>query len=157
MNSLEDKKMNIHRLPELNNVLIVGNLTRDPVFRRTTNNIPVVNFILATNRRYRDSLNQRQEDVCYVGVVAWSKLAESCYDWLKKGNAVLVDGELQSRNWQTEDGFNRTTVEIKAKNIQFLNRTVKPIDFEDEAITENEEEDMVIKDSILGKFLSGEE
>ena len=110
------------KMPEINYVIVAGNLTKDPIFRQTTNNTPVVNFSIASNRKYKDSSNQWQEDVCYVGIVAWNKLAESCRDRLKKGSAVLVDGELQSRSWKSEDGQNRSIVEIKARRIQFLNR-----------------------------------
>ena len=110
------------KMPELNTVLLAGNLTKDPVFRETANKVPVVNFHIAANRRYKDSSNQWQEDVCYVGVVAWNKLAESCRGRIKKGSAVLVDGELQSRTFRNDDERNRTVVEIKAKRIQFLNK-----------------------------------
>lgn len=114
------------KMPEVNHVLIAGNLTKDPVIRKTSNGIPVINFCLASNHKYRDSNNQWAEDVCYVGVVAWSRLAESCYDKLRKGSAVLVDGELQSRTWHAEDGSTRTVVEIKAHRIQFLNKAEHP-------------------------------
>ena len=110
------------KMPEINYVIVAGNLTKDPIFRQTTNQTPVVNFSLASNRRYKDSSNQWQEDVCYIGIVAWNKLAESCRDRLKKGSAVLVDGELQSRSWKTDEGHNRSIVEIKARRIQFLNK-----------------------------------
>lgn len=110
------------KMPELNSVIIAGNLTKDPIFRQTTNGTPVVNFSIASNRRFRDKNEDWKEDVCYVGIVAWNRLAESCRDKLKKGNAVLVDGELQSRTFKTEDGSNRTIVEIKARRIQFLNK-----------------------------------
>ncbi len=112
------------KMPELNSVVIAGNLTKDPIFRQTTNGTPVVNFSIASNRRFRDKNEDWKEDVCYVGVVAWNRLAESCRDKLKKGNAVLVDGELQSRTFKTEEGTNRTIVEIKARRIQFLNKRV---------------------------------
>jgi single-strand DNA-binding protein len=118
------------KMPELNCVMIAGNLTKDPVIRRTTSGIPVANFCIATNRKFRDANNQWVEDVCYVGVVAWSKLAENCTEKLKKGSAVLVDGELQSRVLQSENGFSRTIVEIKAHRIQFLNRSEAPIDLD---------------------------
>ena len=111
-------------MPELNAVVIAGNLTKDPIFRQTTNGTPVVNFSIASNRRFRDKNEDWKEDVCYVGVVAWNRLAESCRDKLRKGNAVLVDGELQSRTFKTEDGNNRTIVEIKARRIQFLNKRI---------------------------------
>ena len=112
------------KMPEINYVIVAGNLTKDPIFRQTNNKTPVVNFSVASNRRYKDSCNQWQEDVCYIGIVAWNRLAESCKDRLKKGSAVLVDGEIQSRSWKTEEGHNRSIVEIKARRIQFLNKRV---------------------------------
>lgn len=144
------------KMPELNNVIVAGNLTKDPVFRETSNNTPVANFHIAANRRYKDSANQWQEDVCYVGVVAWNKLADSCKNRLGKGSAVLVDGELQSRTFKTDDGKNRTIVEIKAKRIQFLNKFGKSsngdLDSEITAKKTNE-----IEDNSFDKFLSDEE
>ena len=113
------------KMPELNSVMVAGNLTKDPTFRETSNTTPVVNFHIAINRRYRDSGNQWQEDVCYVGVVAWNKLADSCKERLTKGSAVLIDGELQSRTFKSDENRNRTIVEIKAKRIQFLNKLEK--------------------------------
>ena len=110
------------KMPEVNHILIAGNLTKDPVIRKTSNGISVINFCLASNHKYRDANNQWAEDVCYVGIVAWSKLADSCMAKLRKGSAILVDGELQSRTWHTEDGGTRTVVEIKAHRIQFLNK-----------------------------------
>ncbi len=123
------------KMPEINYVIVAGNLTKDPTFRQTTNQTPVVNFSLASNRKYKDSTNQWQEDVCYVGIVAWNKLAESCRDRLKKGSAVLVDGELQSRSWKSDDGHNRSIVEIKARRIQFLNKRAKFVDAETDTHT----------------------
>jgi single-strand DNA-binding protein len=123
------------KMPEINYVIVAGNLTKDPTFRQTTNQTPVVNFSLASNRKYKDSTNQWQEDVCYVGIVAWNKLAESCRDRLKKGSAVLVDGELQSRSWKSDDGHNRSIVEIKARRIQFLNKRAKFADAETDTHT----------------------
>lgn len=146
------------KMPELNNVMVAGNLTKDPIFRETSNNTPVANFHIAANRRYKDSGNQWQEDVCYVGVVAWNKLADSCKDRLKKGSAVLVDGELQSRTFKTEDGKNRTIVEIKAKRIQFLNKFGKSSDEDsdlEEIVDDTEEENDT--ESSFDKFLSSEE
>ncbi|MDD5088220.1 MAG: single-stranded DNA-binding protein [bacterium] len=109
------------RMPDINSVIIVGNLIKDPAFRTTTSGVPVANFTIASNRKFKDNSGAIKEDVCFIGVVAWYKLAESCYENLRKGSAVLVEGELQSRTWKTEDGFNRSTVEIKARRIQFLN------------------------------------
>ncbi len=151
------------KMPEINYVIVAGNLTKDPVFRQTTNSTPVVNFSIASNRKYKDSSNQWQEDVCYVGIVAWNKLAESCRDRLKKGSAVLIDGELQSRSWKSDDGHNRSIVEIKARRIQFLNKRERIA--EGQNGTGVHEEDIVaIDDSSIDytedsfdKFLSNEE
>jgi single-strand DNA-binding protein len=149
------------KMPEINYVIVAGNLTKDPIFRETTNGTPVVNFSIASNRKFKDSSNQWQEDVCYVGVVAWNKLAESCRDRLKKGSAVLVDGELQSRSWKSEDGHNRSIVEIKARRIQFLNKRL--VGSDTNGASEDEEPSAADDDSIdytedsFDKFLSDEE
>jgi single-strand DNA-binding protein len=152
------------KMPEINYVIVAGNLTKDPVFRQTTNSTPVVNFSIASNRKYKDSTNQWQEDVCYVGIVAWNKLAESCRDRLKKGSAVLVDGELQSRSWKSDEGHNRSIVEIKARRIQFLNKRVKmngeevEDHFEEDVVSEEEViESVDFTDDSFDKFLSSEE
>jgi single-strand DNA-binding protein len=110
------------KMPDINNVLIAGNLTCDPSFRKTTNGTPVANFFIASNRKFKDNNGQWRENVCYVGVVAWYKLAESCFENIQKGSAVVIDGELQSRSWRNDDGTSRNVVEIKARRIQFLNR-----------------------------------
>jgi single-strand DNA-binding protein len=111
------------RMPDINNVTIAGNLIKDPTFRHTnTGGVPVANFTIASNRKFRDASGQWKEDVCIIGVVAWYKLAESCYQNLKKGSAVLVEGELQSRSFKTDDGFNRNIIEVKSRRIQFLNK-----------------------------------
>ncbi len=143
------------KMPELNSVIIAGNLTKDPIFRQTTNGTPVVNFSVASNRRYRDSKDDWQEDVCYVGIVAWNKLAESCRDKLRKGNAVLVEGELQSRTFKTEKGDSKTIVEIKARRIQFLNK--KLLNSEGHVIEEHEEIPVSYEDDSFEKHLSPED
>jgi len=148
------------KMPELNSVIVVGNLTKDPTFRETSNNTPVVNFHVAVNRRYKDSNSQWQEDVCYVGVVAWNKLAESCRERLAKGSAVLIDGELQSRTFKSDENKNRTIVEIKAKRIQFLNKIEKNGDngSNDSLDIDNGIDDSITyKDSSFDKFLTDEE
>ena len=153
------------KMPEINYVIVAGNLTKDPIFRETTNKTPVVNFSLASNRRFKDSTNQWQEDVCYVGIVAWNKLADSCKDRLKKGSAVLVDGELQSRTWKTDEGHNRSIVEIKARRIQFLNKRGKFVDAETgNEVDNNDDNETVEEDNgtdytedSFDKFLSSEE
>jgi single-strand DNA-binding protein len=158
---MEEKTMADLKMPEINYVVVAGNLTKDPIFRQTTNSTPVVNFSIASNRKYKDSSNQWQEDVCYVGIVAWNKLAESCRDRLKKGSAVLVDGELQSRNWKSEEGHNRSIVEIKARRIQFLNKKLKSsnngTDESDDINSIADDDSVDYTEDSFDKFLSNEE
>ena len=142
------------KMPEINSVVIAGNLTKDPVFRQTTHGTPVVNFSVASNRKYRDAANQWQEEVCYVGIVAWNKLAESCMNRLKKGSAVLIDGELQSHSFKTEDGHNRNIVEIKARRIQFLNKKQNSVDVHPH---HTDEEPSTVEDDSFDKLLSHDE
>lgn len=148
--------MSEKKLPVLNRVLIVGNLTKDPELRQTTSGIPVANFRIAASRRFKDGAGMRKEDVCYVGVVTWQRLAEACGQYLHKGSAVLVEGELQSRSWETPDGNKRSMVEIHAHKVQFLDK--RPDDshedgFEDDfhdrdAIAAREEIDESYKENI---------
>jgi single-strand DNA-binding protein len=122
------------KLPNLNKVIIVGNLVRDPELRYTSVGVPVVNFKIASNKKYRDNLGMYKEDVCYVGVVAWQNLAQSCCEYLKKGSAVLVEGELRSRIKESDDGSKRNYVEIKAFHVQFLNKRSESEPLEEESI-----------------------
>jgi single-strand DNA-binding protein len=110
------------KMPDINNILIAGNITSEPTFRKTSNGTPVTNFYIVSNRKFRDNNGQWRENLCYVGVVAWYKLAEVCYESLQRGSAVLIDGELQSRPWRNEDGSSRNVIEVKARRIQFLDR-----------------------------------
>ncbi|MBZ0199291.1 MAG: single-stranded DNA-binding protein [Ignavibacteriaceae bacterium] len=151
------------KMPEVNYVLISGNLTRDPMYRQTASSTPVCNFVIASNRKYRDGNNNWLEDVCFVGIVAWNKLAESCRENLKKGSAVVVDGELQSRSWKTEQGFIKHVVEVKARRIQFLN--IKRLNGSnnghdnygnEESVFADDENNDYLEDS-FDKFLSNEE
>ena len=121
------------KMPDINTITIAGNLTRDPTLRTTSKETPVANFPIVYSKKYKDNSGILREEVCYIGIVAWHKLAESCHENLSKGSAVLVEGELQSKNWKMDTGVNRTVVEIKAKRIQFLNKKSKPDYIEDES------------------------
>lgn len=144
------------KMPQINNIIITGNLTRDVVFKRTSSGTSVSNFIIASNKRYRDLNNEWQEDVCFIGIVAWNKLADSCAEILKKGSAVLVEGELQTHVYKSSDNAKRSTLEIKAHRIQFLNR--RPVkDNEFEEITFTDEHSYMLEDGSFDKFLTSEE
>jgi len=107
-------------MPSLNKVLLIGNLTRDPDLRYIPSGAPVANFGLAINRTYTNTDGEKVDDVCFVEVVAWNRLAEVCGEFLAKGRPVFVEGRLQMDTWEQEDGQKRSRLKVVAQNIQFL-------------------------------------
>ncbi len=107
-------------MASLNKVLLIGNLTRDPELRYIPSGSAVTSFTLAMNRVYKLQTGEKKEEVSFVRVVVWGRLAEVCNDYLKKGNPVFVEGRLQSRSWDGPDGQKRSALEVIAANIQFL-------------------------------------
>jgi single-strand DNA-binding protein len=107
-------------MANLNKVLLIGNLTRDPELRYTTSGVAVANLRLAVNHRYKDRSGELKEDTCFVTVTAWDKQAETCNQYLQKGRLVFVEGRLQSRTWETQDKQKRSTIDVRAERIQFL-------------------------------------
>lgn len=104
-------------MASVNNITILGNLTRDPELRFTPSGSPVANFGIAVSRRWQNSIGEWQEDVSYVDVVAWTSLAENCAESLKKGDRIIVSGRLQMRTWETQDGQTRNKIEVVARVI----------------------------------------
>lgn len=104
----------------LNRAQLVGNLTRDPEMRYTPNGQAVCSFGVATNRRWRDKDGNNQEQTEFHNVVAWGKLAEISNQYLKKGNKVYVEGRLQTRTWDGQDGTKKNRTEIVCENMIFL-------------------------------------
>ncbi len=96
----------------LNKALLIGNLTRDPELRYTPQGTAVCSFGLATNRAWTTESGEKREEAEFHRIVAWNKLAELCAQLLTKGRKVFVEGRLQTRNWQGQDGNQRTTTEI---------------------------------------------
>ena len=139
----------------VNKVILLGRLTRNPELKYTKNDKAIVKFSIATNREWTSKNGEKHEIPEYHNVVAWNKLADSCRDRIFKGSAVLVDGELQSRTFKTDDGKNRTIVEIKAKRVQFLNKLNKPEG--DDYTSSNDDDDSSYEDNSFDKFLSDEE
>ena len=105
----------------LNKVLLIGNLTKDPELRYTPNGTAVTNLRIAVNRKFKDRTGELKEDTCFITVTAWDKQAEICNQYLQKGRAVFVEGILQSRSWETNDGQKRSTIDVRSERIQFLN------------------------------------
>ncbi len=109
-------------MANLNKVLLIGNLTRDPELRYTPSGTAVVNLRMAINRPFRDKSGENKQETCFMTVVAWDKQAEVCNQYLHKGSPLFVEGRLQSRSWDGQDGKKRTVVEVRAERVQFLGR-----------------------------------
>jgi single-strand DNA-binding protein len=103
-----------------NKVLLMGNLTRDPELRYIPSGQPVTSFSIAVNRNFTGQTGEKKEEVSFVRIVVWGKLAEICNEYLKKGRPVFVEGRLQSRSWDAQDGSKRSTTEVVAQSVQFL-------------------------------------
>jgi single-strand DNA-binding protein len=106
----------------LNKAMIIGNLTRDPEARTTPQGATVASFSIATNFVWTDANGQRQEKVEYHNIVAWRKLADICTQYLKKGSKVYLEGRMQTRDWEGQDGVKRYRTEIVAENMIMLDR-----------------------------------
>jgi single-strand DNA-binding protein len=106
-------------MASFNKVILMGNLTKDPEVRYTPSGSAVATFGLATNRRYRQG-EEMKEEVCFIDIVVFGKQAETSGQYLSKGQGVIVDGRLQQRRWDAEDGQKRSKHEVVAQSIQFL-------------------------------------
>ena len=101
-----------------NRVILAGNLVRDPEIRYLPSGLSVTSFAIAVNSRYRQN-NELKEEVSYFDIVAFGKLGETCAEYLAKGRAVLVEGRLRQRRWESE-GTTKRKIEVVAGGIQFL-------------------------------------
>ncbi|MBI5037627.1 MAG: single-stranded DNA-binding protein [Candidatus Kerfeldbacteria bacterium] len=106
----------------LNKVMLIGNITRDPEVRATPTGQSVASFSVATNRRWKDQSGQTKEQVEYHNIVAWRKLADIVGQYVKKGTKVYVEGRLQTRSWDDQSGTKRYRTEIIAENLIMLDR-----------------------------------
>ena len=102
----------------LNSILVEGNLTKDPLLSLTPKGTPVCNFGVASNRYFKQE-DALQQEVSFFEVETWSKLAETCGEYLKKGRGVRVVGRLKQDRWQDQDGNPRSRVKIVAEHVEF--------------------------------------
>lgn len=109
-------------MASLNKIFLIGNLTRDPELRYIPSGSAVTTFTVAVNRVYIQQ-GEKKEEVSYIKVVAWAKMAETCGEYLAKGSPVFVEGRLQSRSWETPQGEKRSALEVIAERVQFLGKT----------------------------------
>jgi single-strand DNA-binding protein len=107
---------------DLNKVMLIGNLTRDPELKSIPSGQTVASFTVAANRSWNDASGELQKAVEYVDIVAWGKLAEVVGQILKKGRRTFVEGRLQTRSWEAQDGTKRYKTEVVASDIIVLDR-----------------------------------
>jgi single-strand DNA-binding protein len=108
-------------MSSLNRVFLIGNLTREPELRYTAGGTAVTTLRLGVNRTFTVNEERRQETL-FIDAVVWARQAETAAEHLRKGSPVLIEGRLQSREWETKDGQKRTTIEVVADRVQFLGR-----------------------------------
>ena len=101
-----------------NRVILAGNMTRDPELRFTNDGIPVCSFGIAVNR-----VRSRSEEVDFFNISAWRELGETIANYKKKGDPILVEGRLQYRTWEAQDGSKRSAVDVVADRVEFLGRS----------------------------------
>jgi single-strand DNA-binding protein len=104
----------------VNKVILLGRLGKDPEMKYTPNGNAVCNFSIATSETWNDKSGQKQERTEWHRIVVWGKLAELCNQYLKKGREAFVEGKLQTRSWDGNDGQKRYTTEILADNVRFV-------------------------------------
>lgn len=105
---------------DLNKVMLIGRLTKNPEVRSTPAGQSVTSFSIATNRSYKDASGQRQDKVEFHTIVAWGKLAEICGQYLTKGRRTYIEGRMQTRDWTGQDGVKRYSTEVIAENMIIL-------------------------------------
>ena len=107
-------------MASVNKVILIGRLGRDPELRYTQGGQAVANFTLATNERFANKSGEPQERTEWHRIVAWGKTGELCAQYLSKGRSVYIEGRLQTRDWEDKEGQKRSTTEIVAQNVTFL-------------------------------------
>jgi single-strand DNA-binding protein len=118
-------------MPTFNEVLLMGNLTRDPELKFIPSGTALCKFGLAVNRKYKVG-EEWKEDVCFIDVTVWGKQAENCAEYLSKGRPVFVSGRLSQNNWETDDGQKRSKHEVVANQVQFLGQVGQKKEMEEE-------------------------
>ena len=104
---------------DLNRVIMIGRLVRDPELRYTAGGTAVASFSIANNRSFTSN-NEKKEQASFFNCVAWGKLGELIVQYCKKGNRIGIEGRLQQRSWDDQNGNKRSTTEIVTENVQFL-------------------------------------
>lgn len=106
----------------LNKVLLIGNLGRDPELKMTTSGQPVARFSIATTETWKDKAGEKQSKTEWHNIVVWGKQAEIAEKYLKKGKQILIEGRIQYREYQDQQGVKKTACDIRCDNFQMLGR-----------------------------------
>jgi single-strand DNA-binding protein len=125
-------------MASLNKIILIGNVGSDPEMRYTPNGKAVTSFRMATNHRYTTSSGESREETEWFRVNVWGKQAESCNQFLSKGKRVYVEGRLRSQNWEGQDGQMRTSLEVSANRVIFLDKAA-PVSLPEEGALEPED------------------
>jgi single-strand DNA-binding protein len=125
----------------LNKVMIIGHLGRDPELRYTPSGRPVASFSVATSRSWTSSDGERREETEWFNIVAWGNLAEICKTHLSKGQQVYIEGRLQTRGWEDENGTRHYRTELVANEMILLGDRQSAHDLHDDANTSDEDKD----------------
>jgi len=125
-------------MASLNKIMLIGNVGSDPEMRYTPNGKAVTSFRMATNYRYSGPDGERREETEWFRVSVWGKQAESCNQFLSKGRRVYVEGRLHSRSWEGQDGQMRTSLEVSANRVIFLDKAA-PVSLAEEGELEPED------------------
>ena len=107
-------------MTDLNEVVLIGRLTRDPELRSTPQGSAVCSFSIATNRKFRKKDGSDGEDSCFVDIETWGRQAENCSQYLTKGSEVFVNGSLRLSRWEGKDGQKHSKLRVTARRVQFL-------------------------------------
>ena len=112
----------------LNRVQLIGNVTKDPEVRQIPGGTTVATFSVATNFSWKDQSGQRQDKAEFHNLVAWRKLGEICAQYVRKGSKIFVEGRIQSREWEGQDGVKRYRTEIILDNMIMLDKKGAPME-----------------------------
>lgn len=107
-------------MANLNKVMLIGNLTKDPDLRYTASGSAICAFRMAMNRQWTGRDGQKGEETCYVSVKVWGRQGETCAQYLKKGRSCFVEGRLELNEWENQEGQKRSMLEVVGERVQFL-------------------------------------
>jgi len=147
----------------VNKVILIGNLTRDPLARQTQNGQVITTFTVATNRYWVSSSGEQKSSTEFTDVVAWAKLGEICSKYLRKSKLVYIEGRLKTRQWETEEGVKQRRTEVVATNMIILDKRSKDdvdgdeIALEEGGFSEEELDKIVSSDKEMSSEMAADE